>query len=255
MIETDFLLSRLTQDWDEFGARRRTAIAQIVPPYNRQDFSNAFDALKTKGCHPDVLFPCLYVFLNSRPSHILPWTRNLKFPSSEQWKQLRDRLDNVSKHMETLESETALATLMVGNRDLDLKEFSSFYEEHNVVLVSIERYLDEIHDICLVLPKRMEIIKQYGQAVISYYVSDITQLSAARSSALTQTLLELFYDQNPPEGDIPANWDRDLKRFQDAYPEFYKSANSLLTEAHLSALNAPLTDPDWKRFVEDGSLE
>jgi len=105
------------------------------------------------------------------------------------------------------------------------------------------------------LPKREEIVKQYGQAVIWTYVGDATKLPPDECSSLTQTLLELFYEQDPPKGDIPARWERDLERFQNAYPKFYMSAQSFLTGEHHSAVKLPLTAPDWERFVKDGSLE
>ena len=255
MIGTDFLLSRLNQDWDEFRTRGRTAIAQIVPPDNRQDFRDAFRELGKKGCHPDVLFPCLYVFLNSRPKTILSGTKALKFPSSERWKQIRDGLDRVRQNMDALMKKTAIATLAAGHWDLDLAEFSSFKVVHDDLLRTMERYVGEIDDLRRVLPKRKEIVKQYGQAVIWTYVRDATKLPPDECSSLTQTLLELFYEQDPPEGDIPAKWERDIGRFQAAYPAFYLSAKSFLTEKHLSSVKLPLPAPDWEGFVKNGSLQ
>ena len=102
---------------------------------------------------------------------------------------------------------------------------------------------------------KQDIIKRYGQVLIWSYVSTVTGLSVTGTSSLMHSLLELFYQEDPPEGDIPAKWKRDLGRFQAAYPEFYQNAQSFLTEAHLSSLKLPLTAPDWKRFVKDGSLE
>ncbi len=244
MIGTDFLQARLNQDWNEFRSRGRAVVAPIVPTNNRQDFRDAFLKLQEEGCHADVLFSCIYVFLNSRPSTILSWTQDLKFPSSEKWKQIRDGLDRVRQNMEALMNETGMATLKAGNWDLDLDEFCSFYMVHDDLLGTMERYICEIDDLCRVLPGRTDIIKQYGQAVIWTYISSATKLSPPEMSSLTQTLLGLFYEQDPPKGDIPTKWERDSARFQSAYPDFYLNAKSFLAEKHLSSLKLPLPAPD-----------
>ena len=254
MIGTDFLLSRLNQDWDEFRTRGRAALARLVPPANRQKFGAAFEDLVKKGCHSDILFLCIYVFLNSRPSDFLPWTRHLKFPSSEKWQQIRDGLDRVRSNMNALVNTTALATLEAEYWDLDLEEFSSFRVVHDDLLGTMERYKDEIDDLRRVLPKRKEIVKQYGQTVIWTYVSDVTKLPPDDTSSVMQTLLGLFYRNNPEEGDIPEKWKRDIERFQKAYPAFYLSVKSFLTEKHLSSVKLPLPAPDWKGFVKNGRL-
>src|ERR1019366_9050563 len=104
--------------------------------------------------------------------------------------------------------------------------FSSFKAVHHDLLETMKRYVGEIDDLRRVLPKREDIVKQYGQAVIWTYVGDATKLPSGETSSLTQTLLDLFYGNNIGQGDIPARWERDLERFQNAYPEFYMSAQS-----------------------------
>jgi hypothetical protein len=53
-----------------------------------------------------------------------------------------------------------------------------------------------------------------------------------------------------------------MPQFQSAYPEFCDGAKFFLTEEHRSlteehhpSAKLPLPAPDWKRFMQDGSLE
>jgi hypothetical protein len=250
-IKTDFLQARLFQDWKEFERRGRADVAQTIPNNNRASFRAEFQKLEKAGCHADVLFPCLYIFLNSRGPHSFSRGQELKFPWREDWEQVSDGLDRVQEKMNKFAKESGIATLMVGERDLDLDAFSRFKVLHKDLLGTMDQYIGELENLCRTLPRK-DIIRQYGQAVIWTYVSVATTLSFSQTSLSTQSLLQCFYKSQPPRGAITDNWARDIKRFQNDYPDFYKNAQSFLLEKHHSAVKLP--PPNWKRFLTHGNL-
>ena len=255
-IRTDFLQARLVQDWEEFERRERAVFAQKVPKDNRTSFRDEFQKLEKAGCHACVLFPCFYIFLNSRRSRSFPWNQDLKFPWREDWEQVPDGLDRVRKKMNELIADSGIATLMDGDGcwdcGLDLDAFSRFKVLHQDLLGTMDQYIGELENLCRTLPRK-DIIRQYGQAVIWTYVSVATTLSFSQTSLATQSLLQCFYKSQPPRGAITDNWARDIKRFQNDYPDFYKNAQSFLLGKHQSAVKLP--PPDWKRFLKTGNLD
>jgi hypothetical protein len=97
-------------------------------------------------------------------------------------------------------NESGAATLTVALREfeLDLEEYSSFEKVHGDLLRTMDRYNGALKDLCRVLPRRTDIIRRYGQMVIWTYVSGATKRRSWQTSSLTQTLLGLVYEQDPP---------------------------------------------------------
>jgi hypothetical protein len=169
MIGEDFLRARFVQDWDEFTSRGRAVVARQIPKNNRQDFRDAFLKLEKEGCHADVLFPCLYMFLNSRERSFFSWSKALKFPPTKDLRKIRKGLQRVRKKMEALMNESGVATLTVGTRrefDLDFEEYSSFEKVHGDLLGTMDLYNGALEDLCRVLPARRDVVRQYGQAAV-----------------------------------------------------------------------------------------
>jgi hypothetical protein len=243
IIGTDFLQARLHKDWEEFTRLGRTVVAQRILKRDRQLFHDRFLKLEKAGCVPDVLFPCIYIFLNSRG----PRGKELKFPRKEDWAQIPAGLDRVREKMEKLTNERGIATLMDGwDLGLDLDAFSSFKILHQDFLGAMNQYIVELETLCRVLPRK-DVIRQYGQAVICTYVRSATKLSFNQTYSLSQTLLECCSVSEPGRAKLTANWARDIKRFRKAYPLFCQRAESFLIAKH----HAPVTlsPPNWKRFI------
>jgi hypothetical protein len=244
---TDFLQARFLKDWEEFDRQGRTVVAQRIPKRDRQLFRDRFRKLEKAGCVPDVLFPCIYIFLNSRG----PRGKELKFPRKEDWAQIPAGLDRVRKKMETLTNERGIATLMDGwDLGLDLDAFFSFKILHQDFLGAMNQYIVELKTLCSVLPRK-DVIRQYGQAVICTYVRSATKLSFSQTYSLTQTLLECCSVSEPGRAKLTANWARDIKRFRKAYPLFCEWARSFLIAKHHAPVTLP--PPDWERFMSNGN--
>jgi hypothetical protein len=250
MIGTDFLQARLHKDWEEFERQGQTIVVKAIPRYNLDFFRDAFRKLEKAECQADVLFPCIYIFLNSRG----PRGKELQFPRREDWKQIPAGLDRVRKKMEALTNESGIATLMDGDgcwdRGWDLDAFSSFKILHQDFLGAMNQYIVELENFCRVLPCK-DVIRQYGQAVICTYVKAATKLPFSKASSLTQTLLERCSGSALERAEVTANWARDIKRFREDYPLFCERAQSFLTAKH-NALVKPLT-PKRDRSINKGN--
>jgi hypothetical protein len=263
-IQSDFLQARLHQDWEEFEREGRSIVAKAVPKANRASFRDGFQKLEEKGCKADVLFPCLYVFLNSRKKVERFRTRQLKFPWKEELNPITVRLERVLKEMEKLDKNTGtttvsgVATLMEGDGcwdcDLDLDAFARFKVLHVDLRGTIEQYLGELTTLCDALPRR-DIVNNYGHAVAAAYVCIAApKLSFEARCSLLRDLLRCFYSSLADRGQrgaVMENWAR-INEFKRAYPLFWGRAQGFLTTKHKTPANTPKID--WKRFINLGCL-
>jgi hypothetical protein len=229
----------LDNDWDQFRNSGTGSVATYVRQSWRIQFAESFQRLTQQGCSEEVLFPCLFVFLNSQNGGVaFPWAKKfLRIQNA--LKKLRDSVQDVmdSPGFQTMEKswlEPSLAT------------FSDFVCAQRGLLNSAEKYDYELKFILKGLPAR-DVVGQYGRAVICTYVIKTLGIAEAHLNAL----LGCFTAAGTQMKNAEMSLNRDLKEFQRHYPEFCEYLQHFLRDEHSSA--APkLPVLNWKQFEKSG---
>ena len=207
-----------------------------MQPADRFLFSDSFQKLTKKGCREDVLFQCLYIFLNSLQVGVA-------FPWSEDFEPIQNALSKTREVIQKVMNSPGFKTLEASRLEPSLATFADFVSAQRGFLKRAAEYESELQFVLQGLPRK-DIVRQYGRAVICMYVRAVLRRPAI---SLIEDLLRCFR-----KSDQESNLARDLKDFQKKQPSFFEHAEEFLSIEHDSA-RKPLA-LDWPQFCRTGRL-
>src|ERR1700758_2713671 len=166
----------LNNDWDQFRSLGIGSVTTHVRRSWRSPFAESFQRLTQQGCREDVLFPCLFIFLNSQNNGVpLPWAK--KFVA------IQNALKKLSGNIQQVMASPGFQTLEGSWLEPSLATFSDFVCTQRTLLKSAEKYEHELKFILKGLPAR-NVVEQYGKAVICTYVLETLGIAEAQLRAL-----------------------------------------------------------------------
>lgn len=97
-LELELLQTFLELDWHEFRNVGPSSVTKHVPESQRSMFAASFQALCRDGCREDVLFPCVFIFVNSEIVSAVdfPWVKRFE-PIKTGIKKIRQTVEEISQ--------------------------------------------------------------------------------------------------------------------------------------------------------------
>ena len=161
-LANEFLQARFLKDWEQSRNTGTTSITKHLHASDRSRFRDAFQKLTQEGCRGDVLFPCLFIFLNSQQAGVA-------FPWLEDFEPIENALSKTREAIQKVMNSPGFQALKTSASEPSFATFADFVSAQRSLLKSATKYEAELQFVLKGLPRK-DLVRQYGRAMICIYV-------------------------------------------------------------------------------------